>query len=97
MDITPAIIILVPVLLPIVHKIGLDLTHFGVITIVNFAVGMFTPPVGTTLFTACSISDSKITEIAKSLIPFLASTIIVLLLISFIPQLVLWIPNMFIK
>lgn len=85
MDTTPAILILVPILLPIVQKVGVDPIHFGVIMTVNLAIGFVTPPIGLNLFVANSLTGLSIIDIAKHAIPFIIAFIIALMLITYIP------------
>lgn len=89
MDPLAAIIILTPILLPIVIQIGYDPIHFGVLMIVNLAVGYFTPPVGVNLFVGSSIAGVPMGPLSKAVLPYVVSMIMILLLITFIPQLVL--------
>ena len=91
-----ALIILVPVLLPVVLQYGIDPIHFGIIVCINLTIGLITPPVGTCLFIASSISKIRLETLTRSLMPFLAVSIVVLLLITYIPSLTMAIPN-FIK
>ncbi len=94
MDTTPAIILLVPILMPIIEKIGVNPIHFGIITVTNLAVGMCTPPVGICLFVACSVAKISMTRIVKSLLPYLAVMIAIVLLLTFVPGLVMFLPNL---
>jgi C4-dicarboxylate transporter DctM subunit len=87
MDTTAAIIILTPLLLPIVTEIGYNPIHFGIVMIVNLAIGFITPPLGVNLFVASGISGLSIQSISKALVPFFIALLITLLLITFIPQL----------
>lgn len=95
LDTTPAIILLVPIFLPMVTKLGVDPVHFGLITVTNLAIGMCTPPVGITLFVACSIAEISMTQLIKSLLPYLAIMIAVLMIITYFPGLVMFLPNLF--
>lgn len=85
-DTGPAILILTPILLPITTAIGVDPVHFGIILVVNLAVGFVTPPVGVNLFVASSITGLEVMDIAKKAFPFIMFFILALLLITFIPQ-----------
>ena len=87
MEALAAIIILCPLLLPIVTQLGVDPVHFGVIMVLNLAIGFVTPPVGINLFVASGISKLRLEEIAKAALPMLGLMIIVLLLVTYIPQL----------
>ena len=93
MDMAPLILIATPILLPVVKSIGMDPITFGVVMMLNLGVGLLTPPVGSTLFVGCSIGNAPIEKIAKSLMPFYAVLIIMVLLLSFVPALTLWLPN----
>lgn len=86
MDTTPAILILTPILVPLVKQYGVDPIHFGIIMVVNLAIGFVTPPLGVNLFVASSISGVKIEDIIKKVLPFIVAFIIALILITFIPQ-----------
>ena len=85
MDTTPAILILAPILLPIVEAIGMNPVQFGVIMVVNLAIGFVTPPIGVNLFVASSLTDVPVMEIAKKAFPMIGLFLIALLLITFIP------------
>lgn len=86
MDTTPAILILTPILVPLVKQYGVDPIHFGIIMVVNLAIGFVTPPLGVNLFVASSISSVKIEDIIKKVLPFIVAFIVALILITFIPQ-----------
>ena len=85
MDTTPAILILSPILLPIVMQIGMNPVHFGVMLIVNLAVGFVTPPIGVNLFVASSLTGEPVMKIAKKAMPMIGYFLLALLLITFIP------------
>lgn len=87
MDTGPAIVIMAPILLPIALKMGVDPVHFGVIMVVNLAVGLATPPFGLDLFVAGTLTGVEPMEVARKAIPFLIAFTIALFLIAFIPQL----------
>jgi len=87
LDLTPAMIILVPILMPIALKIGMDPVQFGVFTVMALAIGQSTPPVGIALFVACGVSKAKIEETVRPLIPFLIALLVILLLVAFLPAL----------
>ena len=90
MEALAAIVILTPILLPLALQIGMNPVHFGVIIVVNLAIGFITPPVGVNLFVASGIADAKIQSIAKASIPFLLAMLAVLMVITYIPQLSLF-------
>ena len=94
MDMAPLILILTPILLPVVTSLGMDPIQFGVVLILNLAIGLCTPPVGGALFVGCAVGGVSIEKMTKALLPFYAVMVIVLLLITFIPQLVMFVPNL---
>ena len=85
MDTTPAILILSPILLPIVTAVGMNPIHFGVLMVVNLAIGFVTPPIGVNLFVASSLTEVPVMEIAKKAMPMIIMFLIALLLITYIP------------
>lgn len=85
MDTTPAILILSPILLPIVTAVGMNPVHFGVVMVVNLAIGFVTPPIGVNLFVASSLTEVPVMEIAKKAMPMIIMFLIALLLITYIP------------
>ncbi len=93
MDLTPAVLVFTPLFLPVVSNVGVDPVHFGIIMVLNLSVGLCTPPVGTVLFVGCSISKIGITKVIRSLLPMWAAMIVVLLLVTYIPELSLWLPR----
>ena len=95
MEAYAAIILMVPILLPAVLQFGIDPIHFGVMITVNLCIGMVTPPLGVTLFVACSISGLPMSAVLRSLMPMLLAMMVVLLLITFVPQTVTFHPDLF--
>lgn len=95
MDMTPAVLIFTPIFLPIVTELGMDPIHFGIIMIMNLCIGLCTPPVGSVLFVGCSLADLKIQQVIKPLLPLFLVMIGVLLLITYFPDLTLWLPRQF--
>lgn len=87
LDMSPAILLLTPVLMPLGEQIGMDPIHLGVIIVLSLAVGLFTPPVGTTLYISSSIGEVKVEKTVQALVPFYIASIAVLLLIAFVPAL----------
>ena len=94
MDQTPAILILAPILLPVAVSLGLDPVHFGIIMVANLAIGFITPPLGMALFVAARISNTKLEVVLKGIVPFIILTIGTLTLITFIPQITMFLPNL---
>jgi len=95
MDMTPAVLIFTPIFLPVAVKLGIDPIHFGIIMVMNLSVGLCTPPVGSVLFVGCSVAGLPIMRVVKPLIPFFIAMIITLLVVTYIPDLSLWIPRLF--
>lgn len=88
LDLTPTVLILTPVLMPVVLKAGIDPVYFGVLFIMNNAIGLITPPVGTVLNVVCGVARISMDESFKGVLPFLYAELIVLFLLVFIPELV---------
>jgi len=98
MDMTPAVLIFTPIFLPIVSaQLGMDPIHFGIIMVLNLCVGLCTPPVGSVLFIGCSVANLKIEQVIKPLLPMFIIMIVVLMLVTYIPSLSLWLPNLLMK
>ncbi|MED3786667.1 TRAP transporter large permease [Peribacillus frigoritolerans] len=93
-DAISAFYIFVPILIPIILYFNIDPTVFGIFMTVNLAIGLFTPPVGINLYVACGIGNVKLHSISKAIIPFLISAIVVLLLITYIPAISTFLPNL---
>lgn len=94
MDSGPAILIFTPILLPIMAKLGVDPVHFGIIMIYNLAIGTITPPVGSGLYVGASVGKVKVEDVIKPLLPFYGAIIGVLLLITYIPEITLFLPRL---
>jgi TRAP-type C4-dicarboxylate transport system permease large subunit len=98
MDMTPAVLIFTPIFLPIVSaQLGMDPIHFGIIMVLNLCVGLCTPPVGSVLFIGCSVAGLKIEQVIKPLLPMFIIMIVVLMLVTYIPSLSLWLPDLLMK
>ncbi|GLQ36180.1 ABC transporter permease [Amylibacter marinus] len=93
METIAAITILVPVLLPIALKAGIDPVHLGILVILNLMLGLLTPPVGMVLFVLSDVSGVKFSQCVRATMPFLVPLVAVLLMIAFIPEIALWLPN----
>ncbi|MEG0736972.1 MAG: TRAP transporter large permease subunit, partial [Longicatena sp.] len=85
MDTSPAILILTPILLPITNALGIDPVHFGIIMVVNLAIGFVTPPIGINLFVASSLTEVPVMQIARKAAPLIAIFLLALLVITFVP------------
>jgi tripartite ATP-independent transporter DctM subunit len=90
MDMTPTILILTPVLMPLVKAAGIDPVYFGVLFIMNNAIGLVTPPVGTVLNVVAGVGKMKMDEVTRGVIPFMCAQFAVLFLLVLFPQIVLW-------
>jgi tripartite ATP-independent transporter DctM subunit len=95
MDMTPAVLIFTPILLPVVMKLGIEPVHFGIFMIANLCIGLCTPPVGTCLFIGCGVGNTTIAKVVKPLIPIFIAMTIGLLLITYVPALSTWLPSVF--
>jgi len=95
MDMTPAVLIFTPIFLPVVTSLGMDPIHFGIIMILNLCIGLCTPPVGSVLFVGCSVANLKIQQVIKPLVPLFIAMIVVLLIITYFPDITLWLPDVF--
>ncbi len=95
MDMTPAVLIFTPIFLPIVTNIGINPIHFGVIMVMNLCIGLCTPPVGSVLFVGMGIANVSLSKVLKPLTPLFIIMITVLLLVSYFPQISLWLPSLF--
>lgn len=97
MDMAPLILIMTPILLPIVTKMGWSPIQFGIILLINLSIGLCTPPVGNTLFLGCAIGKAKIEEVLRALWPFYIAMIIVLLLVTYVPWFTMFLGEAFMK
>ena len=95
MDMAPIILIATPILLPIATSIGLDPIQFGIMVILNCGIGLLTPPVGAVLFIGSAVAKVPMEKVVKATLPFYACMVIVLLLLTFIPEISMFVPNLF--
>lgn len=95
MDMGPMIIITTPIFLPVVQAYGIDPVHFGVIMILNLGIGLNTPPVGSVQFVACAVGKISVWEAMRSIWPFYAAGVVVLMAVTYIPAISLWLPSAF--
>lgn len=95
MDMTPAVLIFTPIFLPVVTNLGVDPVHFGIMMVLNLCIGLCTPPVGAVLFVGCGVAGVSISKVIKPLVPLFIAMVIALLLITYIPELTLWLPQLF--
>ena len=89
--------LMLPVLLPIVKDLNIDLVHFGVVMVLNLMIGQVTPPFGVCLFIISDVAKIKLDRLYKSILPFLIPLVVVLLMCTYIPGIVTWLPNMLVK
>ncbi len=94
MDMTPACLIFTPIFLPVCTALGMDPIHFGIMLIFNLCIGTITPPVGTTLFVGVKVGNVKIETVFRQLLIYFAAIFVVLMLVTYIPQLSLWLPSL---
>jgi len=97
LDMAPLIVIMTPILYPVITSLGMDPVHFGIVLILNLGIGLITPPVGTVLFVGCAIGRVGIESATRALIPYFLVLVGVLFLITYVPQISLWLPNLFMK
>jgi tripartite ATP-independent transporter DctM subunit len=97
MDMAPLILIMTPILMPVVKSIGVDPVHFGMIMMVNLGMGLITPPVGGVLFVGAAVAKLPIEKVVKALYPFFGALLIVLGMVTYLPWLSLWLPNLLLK
>ncbi len=93
MDPTPAILIFVPIFLPVVTELGVDPVHFGAMVVMNLSLGVITPPVGNVLFVGAQVAGLRIETVIAKLWPFLAAILVALFIVVFVPQISLWLPE----
>jgi tripartite ATP-independent transporter DctM subunit len=93
MDMAPLILICTPILLPVVAKFGVHPVHFGIIMLLNLGIGLLTPPVGSTLFVGCAVGKVSMEEVMRNIWPFYGVMFLVLMLVTYIPELSLWLPR----
>lgn len=94
MDMTPACLIFTPIFLPVCQELGMNTVHFGIMMIFNLCIGTITPPVGTTLFVGVKVGGVKIETVIRQLLIYFAAIFVVLLLVTYIPQISLWLPSL---
>ncbi len=95
MDMTPAVLIFTPIFLPVVTELGMDPTHFGIVMVLNLCIGICTPPVGAVLFVGVGVAGTTIQKVIRPLMPFFIAMLVALMLVTYIPELSLWLPRMF--
>jgi tripartite ATP-independent transporter DctM subunit len=92
-DITPAVLILTPIFLPVAQTLGVDPIHFGIVIVLNLCIGLCTPPVGSVLFVGVGVAKTSITRVVRPLLPLYAAMVIALLVVTYLPEISLWLPR----
>jgi len=92
-DMTPAVLIFTPILLPAAVELGIDPVHFGIVMVMNLCIGLCTPPVGTVLFVGCGVARTSLVSVLRPLLPFYAAMLLALAATTAFPQLSLWLPR----
>ncbi|RKD76383.1 MULTISPECIES: TRAP transporter large permease [Sinobaca] len=95
MDITPAVLIFTPIFFPVITELGVDPVHFGIIIAFNLCIGNITPPVGSVLFVGTSVAKARLEDVIKMLVPYFIVLIIMVVVITFVPQISLFLPGLF--
>lgn len=93
MDMAPALLIFTPIFLPVVKSLGMDSIQFGIMMIMNLAIGTITPPVGSVLFVGCSVAHLPVEDVMKQLIPYFLAVVAGLMLVTFVPAFSMWLPG----
>ncbi len=94
LDMAPTILVCTPIFMPICEKFGMDPIQFGIVMLLNCALGLNTPPVGTTQFVGCAIGEISVGQVMRTIWPFYGSLVVTMLIITYIPALSLWLPHM---
>jgi C4-dicarboxylate transporter DctM subunit len=97
LDSNCSIILLAPILVPLVQSYGIDPVHFGVVMVLNLMIGLLTPPMGGVLFITCKVAELKLMELLKEVWPFIVCLLVALIIVTYVPQTVTWLPGLFIK
>jgi len=95
LDMTPAVLVFTPILLPVVTAFGMDPIHFGIMLVLNLSIGLCTPPVGSVLFVGCGVARVPIESVVRPLLPLYAAMVVALLIVTFVPAVSLWLPRQF--
>ncbi len=93
-DITPAVLILTPIFLPVAAGLGVHPVHFGIVIVMNLCIGLCTPPVGSVLFVGVGVARTSIAQVVKPLMPLYVAMIVALLIVTYVPGLSLWLPRL---
>ena len=96
-DMAPSILICTPILLPVMTNFGVDPVHFGMIMMLNLGIGLCHPPVGATLFVGCAVGKVTIEQVMRRIWPFYGVMFAVLMLVTYLPELSLWLPRLVLR
>jgi tripartite ATP-independent transporter DctM subunit len=97
MDLAPMLLICTPIFLPVIKQFGIDPVHFGIIMILNLGIGLLTPPVGPTMVVGCAIGRVSMEAVSRSILIFYVPMLVVLALVTYLPELTLWLPRLLLK
>jgi TRAP-type C4-dicarboxylate transport system permease large subunit len=90
---TTILLVIVPIMIPTAKALGIDLVHFGVVVVVNVMIGLLTPPFGLLLFVLANMTKQPLMAIVREAVPFIMMAILVLFIITFVPETILWLPR----
>lgn len=94
LDTTAITLVFIPIVLPVISAMGIDLVHFGIVIVLNMMIGLSTPPFGMLLFITAGLSGAPLKDIIREIIPYLVLFVAVLLLITYVPDIILWLPKL---
>ena len=97
MDLAPMLLICTPIFLPVIKTFGIDPVHFGIIMILNLGIGLLTPPVGPTMVVGCAIGRVSMEAVSRSILVFYIPMLVVLVLVTYVPELSLWLPRLLLR
>ena len=97
MDLAPMLLICTPIFLPVIKTFGIDPVHFGIVMILNLGIGLLTPPVGPTMVVGCAIGRVSMEAVSRSILVFYIPMLVVLALVTYVPQLSLWLPGLLLR
>jgi C4-dicarboxylate transporter DctM subunit len=97
LDPVTALLIVIPILIPLAQQVGIDLIHFGVVTVLNLMIGLVTPPVGVLVYLSSSMAQEKVELVFKESVPFIIALLLVLIMSTYLPFVVTWLPNLLMK
>jgi tripartite ATP-independent transporter DctM subunit len=97
MDLAPMLLICTPIFLPVIKTFGIDPVHFGIVMILNLGIGLLTPPVGPTMVVGCAIGRVSMEAVSRSILVFYIPMLVVLVLVTYVPELSLWLPRLLLR